>query len=382
MKPDYRHDNLVNLMASLVTGLGGLSGGYPPLASLPPAMVAAASHVVLLILDGVGYDYLRQHGTLLNRYLHGRLGSVFPTSTAPAISSLLTGVAPQQHAITGWFMHFKELGTVAVSLPFQPRWGRVPFRAVSPAALLGHGAIFDNRLEAHGYHLLPQRLMDSAYSRVLAGTAERVGYRGLADYFASLARLVRHSRKRAFVYAYWPGFDTLAHHHGVGSRTARRHLRALERGIADLLTALAGSGTLLLVTADHGFIDSGPAFTTHLQQHPELADCLALPLCGEPRVAYCYVRPGRTARFERYVRERLANCVALYPSEQLLADGWFGMGEADPRLADRIGDYILITHDRQILKDVLPTEKPWQEIGVHGGVSDAERYVPLLLMQC
>jgi hypothetical protein len=51
-------------------------------------------------------------------------------------------------------------------------------------------------------------------------------------------------------------------------------------------------------------------------------------------------------------------------------------------LAPLGSDYTLITHDRQILKDALPTEKPWQEIGVHGGLSEAERYVPLLLVQC
>ncbi|MFZ5955539.1 MAG: hypothetical protein ACOYT4_03865 [Nanoarchaeota archaeon] len=41
--------------------------------------------------------------------------------------TFLTGVAPQQHACTGWYMNLKELGTVSILLRSLSRYGGVPF---------------------------------------------------------------------------------------------------------------------------------------------------------------------------------------------------------------------------------------------------------------
>ena len=61
-KPDYRGGSIVNLMASLITGLGGVESLYPPLKLLPPEEVARFRKVVLLVIDGLGYDYMQGSG--------------------------------------------------------------------------------------------------------------------------------------------------------------------------------------------------------------------------------------------------------------------------------------------------------------------------------
>ena len=66
-----------------------------------------------------------------------------------------------------------------------------------------------------------------------------------------------------------------------------------------MLGDIAGSDTLVIVTADHGIIDTARDRVIDLEDHPQLAETLVLPLCGEPRVAYCYVRPDRRRDFER-----------------------------------------------------------------------------------
>jgi len=381
--PDYHDGSIVNLMSSIVKGLDGAPTPYAPLASLPPAIVAAADNVVLLVIDGLGYKYLCQYGDGFRRHLQGRMTSVFPTSTAPAITTFLTGLAPQQHGVSGWFMQLKELGTVAMVLPFCARWGGGSFAAagVDARRLLALTPVFDT-LAARCFFVIAQKLVDTPYSVAGAGRAERRGYRDLTDCFAVATDIIRQSRQRCYIYAYWPSFDALAHRHGVGSAAVRQHLQQLERGFESLLQALAGTNTLVIATADHGFIDTAPAFKISLSAHPELADCLAIPLCGEPRVSYCHVRPGRTERFERYVAEQLSGYCDCYPSAELVQENWFGSGEPNPRLLDRIGDYTLVTRDRYVIKDTLPTEKPWNDIGVHGGTSADEMYVPLIVARC
>jgi hypothetical protein len=51
-----------------------------------------------------------------------------------------------------------------------------------------------------------------------------------------------------------------------------------------------------------------------------------------------------------------------------------------PRLDERIGDYILLLTDHHVLRDRLPSEKAYRQIGVHGGLSERELRVPLCLL--
>ena len=106
-----------------------------------------------------------------------------------------------------------------------------------------------------------------------------------------------------------------------------------------------------------------------------------LPLCGERRVPYCYVQPGQEAAFEHYVKTRLDHCAGLYRSAELIAQGWFGLGPANPRLAERVGHYALVMKDNYTIKDWIPGEQRYLTVGVHGGVSAAEMYVPLIVAE-
>lgn len=385
VKPDYQGGSIVNLMSSLALGLNGRPGPYPTLKLLPPEEITQAKQVVLLVIDGLGCHFFQRWATRLKPYLRGVITSVFPTSTAPAVTTFMTGVAPQQHAVTGWFMYLRELGTVATILPFRPRWGDVSFTTagIEVKSLIGWPP-FTTHLQANAYHIVPQTLVNSAYSKAYAGPATRVGYDNWSDCITTITHLVRqtHTQQRCYLYTYWPYLDALCHEQGVASRAARNHLSQLEHGIEELLKLLQGSQTLLIVTADHGFVDTVPPLKVSMNQHPTLTDCLAVPLCGEPRLAYCYLRPNQGDAFKQYIHGQLNHQFTLYPSAELLEAGWFGAGQPDPRLTDRIGDYVLIPQDRYTIKDTLPTEPPWQDIGVHGGVSKDEMLVPLITAYC
>jgi len=382
--PNYRDGNLVNLMSSLASGLGRKPGLYEPLSLLPPSTVASATHVVLMVFDGLGYNYLQQQAKALKPFLQGHLTSVFPTSTAPAITTLLTGVAPQQHGVTGWFMNLKELGSVTLILPFRPRWGAVSLNngATRIDSLIAAPPLCSS-LGVRCHFVIHEDLRDSPYSIAGAGRAHRHGYQDLAGYFKAIRNtIVEQGSERSYTYAYWPMLDFLAHRHGIGSNTVKTHFQQLEQGFVMLREALRGTDTLLVATADHGFIDTASRYKIRLEDHPEWAACLAAPLCGEPRVVYCYVRANKSADFERYMHERLSHACECYPSEEVVAQGWFGEGEADSRLLDRIGDYVLVTKDRYVIKDTLPGEGFWSDIGVHGGISADEMLVPLLYSLC
>lgn len=379
--PDYKGGSLVNLMSSISTALGATSP-YAPLAALPPEALAGLRHVVLLVVDGLGYDYLLGHDGALRRHLRAQLTSVFPSTTASAIPTFLTGLAPQQHGLTGWNMYFRELGAICAPLPYRVRAGRHALRdaGVTPAALFGLTPLFDC-LPLPCHVVSPRHIIHTDFNVSLSGRARRHGFESVEEMFTHIANLLKSAEPRSYIYAYWPLLDTLAHEHGSRSAQVAAAFAALDAAFAQLLEAARGSGSVIIVTADHGFIDTSPEHTIDLDQHPQLRATLLLPLCGEPRVAYAYVRSGREAQFEGYVRSRLAERVRLFKSEDILRQGWLGPGAAHPALRDRLGDYVLLPRGQTILRDWLKGEERHVHIGVHGGMSAAEMTVPLVVAQ-
>ena len=377
--PDYLGGGLVNLMSSIATALGG-SSPYPPLTALPLVSLSAARHLVLLVVDGLGYHYLLGQNGALRRHLHGPLTSVFPSTTASAIPSFLTGLAPQQHGLTGWHMYFREIGAIAAPLPFRIRTGRHGLReaGVTPAALFGLTPLFD-RLPLPCHVVSPRHIIHSDFNVALSGKAKRHGYETLDEMFGHIAGILRTAEPRSYIHAYWPELDSLAHEFGVHSPQVAAAFAALDAGFAALLDVAHSSGSRIIVTADHGFIDTTADQTIDLDDHPALRDTLLLPLCGEPRVAYAYVRAGREAAFEDYVSGQLADRVQLFKSEEVVRQGWLGPGVPHAALRDRLGDYVLIPRGRAILRDWLKGEPRHTHIGVHGGLSAAEMHIPLVV---
>jgi predicted AlkP superfamily pyrophosphatase or phosphodiesterase len=309
--------------------------------------------------------------------------SVFPATTATAITTFLTGLAPQQHGLTGWHTWFRELGSVLSVLRTHPRYGgsTLSESGIDVARLFGHVPVFD-RMATPSYVVVPKHIAHSDFNRTHRGRAHARIYQGLEQMFALTAKAVREAREPSYLYAYWPELDRIAHEYGIASDEANTHLGEIDNAFEHFLSEMAGTETLVIATADHGLIDSGEAFEIDLDDHPTLSDTLALPLCGERRAAYCYVRPDRRDAFEDYVRQELAGYVTLWPSHDLIDQGYFGLGAPHPRLRDRVGDYTLVAKDNYVVKDWLFAERHYAQIGVHGGLSEQELYVPLILASC
>ena len=191
--PDYQGGSIVNLMASLQPGLGGVVHRYAPLTLLPPGRVRAHRQVLLLVIDGLGFNYLRSHpqAARLNHHLLGGLTSVFPPTTAAAIPTFLTGEAPQQHGLTGWHMYFRELGSVLAVLPGHARFGGAGIGAagIDVETLLAPRP-FAERIGVAAYALSPESIDRSDFNQAYQRGARRIAYRDLGELFRRCGELL------------------------------------------------------------------------------------------------------------------------------------------------------------------------------------------------
>ncbi|HEU4645654.1 MAG TPA: hypothetical protein VFS80_08820, partial [Burkholderiales bacterium] len=126
-------------------------------------------------------------------------------------------------------------------------------------------------------------------------------------------------------------------------------------------------------------VDSVGADALDFADAPGLSALLRYPLCGESRIAFCHVQEGRVPEFIERARVWLGERARVCPSAELAAQGWFGPGDAHPRFAERIGDVALLMHGRTTLKDWTPGEHRHRLVGHHGGASEDEMLIPLIV---
>ncbi|CAM9469385.1 unnamed protein product, partial [Phaeothamnion confervicola] len=378
--PDYGGGGLVNLIASCSASRGGRAL-HPTLRALAPDALSAARNVVLILIDGLGYNYLARYaaGSTLASHLAGSITSVFPSTTASAITTTFTGLSPAEHGLTGWFTWFPEADTIAAALPFKPRGAgdSLEQRGIAPAALYRGTPMFDS-LADEAFVVSYRKIIDSNYNRHFCGQATRLAYDDLSGFVAQTQAAVKSGSGRKFVYAYYPEFDTSSHVHGVGSPETAKVLAEIDAAFADLLRRLSGTDTAIILTADHGFIDCPAENALDLADCPELAGLLARPLTGERRVAFCHVKPGKQAEFADRAAAWLEGKAEVVPGTVPLQAGWFGGGDLHPRIAERTGDFVLVMREPYTVKDWLPGEPRHLHIGNHGGLSADEMYIPLV----
>lgn len=376
MKPDYSGGGLLNLMASLVAGRGGVPR-HPGLKDSSVRNISEATNVVLFIIDGLGDGFLQRRGAggELARRRRSALTSVFPPTTAAAITTSYTGCSPLEHGLTGWYTYFGAAGCVAAALPFRSRGDQLPLtaRGVTADGIFISESIFQS-LPVRSIVVTYRQIIDSDYNVRHCEGAERIAYDNLEGLVLETEKAVKSGPERKFVYAYWPWYDTVSHQHGSESAQAATELEKIDAAFGRLLARLAGTDTLLVATADHGFIDSAPEESLELPSF--LSSQLRYPLCGERRVAYCHVHSQKD--FMHKAKDWLGDRADVRPSRELLDEGWFGPGAPHPSFAERIGDVALVMRGRYTVKDWTPGEARYLHLGNHGGTSESEMMIPLI----
>lgn len=374
--PDYQGEGIVNLMSSIIRMDGGYSP-YKALRALPPKKLKNHKNVFLIVLDGLGYEYVKRYGdgTFFSEHLKGTMTSVFPSTTASCVTTFSTGEAPMQHAVVGWYTYVRELGAICTPLPHKLRAGNSAFSQLVDPEMIVHASSLEAKMKRECYVVSPHKVVNSTFNKYVNGNAERKGFSTLRGMTRQLTQLAKTNNKK-FVYAYWPEFDMVTHFNGTDSPLTYLHMHELSNMMRKLEESLAGTDTLIIVTADHGLQDIHTMID--VRDHPTLKGALSQPLSGELRAAYCYVHTHKKKEFERYVREQLKDTCWLKPSTEAIDKGFFGLKRPHPNLRERIGDYILLMKGNYGITDPLATEEAPCLAASHGGVSAEEMHVPLI----
>ncbi len=383
LRPTDDVPNLVDLGRAVASASGAPVELRTRGAELLRDLIGDPAHLVLLLVDGLGLTLLERRAatSTLRRLLAAELRSVFPSSTASALTSLATGEWPSQHAVVGWWTHMPRLDAAAVLLQYQRRsdgrplgeLGVTPAEAFPTAPLI---ALADRETLS----LLPREFVDSPYSRYASGGGPRRGYLTLREAADAVIERTRHARGPTFTYLYTPRIDSIAHETGTGHPELDTAIAQLEEVVEHLAVSL-GAGSRLLVTADHGHLDA-PVGRRHPLRPGSILDALQrIPPSGDPRAVYFHLRPAVEERFRASFEGRFEAEFALLSVDEVEELELLGPGPLGDEARRRVGDALAISLGASVLgMPGVTGGRAWLSFASHhSGLTPAEMRVPLLI---
>ncbi len=356
--PDYAGANVRAIMPTL------LAPGRGPQRDWLPASARTALQIVVLVLDGLGWEQFlehRVHMPNLSAAEGGPITTVVPSTTATALTSITTGLTPGEHGVVGYRMHVD--GGVLNMLRWNTSAGDArrshePRRIQPFEPFLGQSipVVSKADFERTGFtdaHLRGGRLM---------------GWRAASSVAVTLGELLRAGEP--VVYAYYDGIDKIAHERGFGPYY-EAELRAADDLVGQIVEQLP-DGAALLVTADHGQVDVGT------NTRPPSADVLRLTrfMSGEGRFRWLHARPGAADDLQAAATDAHSDVAWVMSRSELIDAGWFGP-VVSPPVAARFGDVALIAR-APISFDDPADSGPYPLVCRHGSLTSAEMLVPLL----
>lgn len=380
----------------------------------------AQAPIVMVLVDGLGWQMLHEragHTPNLRRLLADSdyLHTCAPSTTAAALTTLATGVYPGAHAMVGYAVrdpllrghlgagHVPGPGDVFDLITFKNSshdpltWQSVPtlIERANAKANAGCGP------QLGAVSIGRSKFAGSGLSLAAWRGFKHIGVDALDQRPYQAYRAIKEGAK--LVYLYVGELDHAGHNHGWHSDKWLEALEALDAMVGQLFRRLP-AGTRIVLTADHGMVDTDRHHRIDLAKEKELAkdvvavagesrflqlyvpdDVASAPAAGSPGLGVAGPR-GAGGVVENSGREELAQSVAKRWAE-FLGDRaiWVGtdpaplMGPLSPGARAAVGDVLVALNDNWTVVDSrVQSFHATQLIGVHGSLTPVELEVPLI----
>jgi predicted AlkP superfamily pyrophosphatase or phosphodiesterase len=353
--------------------LAAIRGGGGALA-LPPV-----DRSVVLLVDGLGATALKAsagHARTLAPLLKATTTAVsgFPTTTASALASLTTGVAPGEHGLVGYQAFDPENDRVVNQLS---GWDD----RLDPATWQRRRTVFELASDASvpAFAVGVERYRNTGFTRAVLRGAQ---YRAANSMEERLweARNILDTHERALVYVYVPELDQVGHKHGWQSADWTDRLEELDSAVRGFAATL-GIREGLILTADHGVVDVAVHNHVLFDTDQRMLDGIR-HIAGEPRCLQLHFEPDATPSIRETViarwRESESSRAWVVTRSEAIADGWFGPS-VDPAVEPRIGDLLVAARKSIAYYDGRDEKLSGRKmVGQHGSLSRDELLVPVL----
>lgn len=370
--------------------LGGLPGKFRQL--------------VFFYLDAFGwktFELLCDQSSLLRRLMRegviSKLTAQFPSTTAPHVATIHTGLPVGESGFYEWHQYEPKLDRIILPLLYSFAGDVLPntlqHSGLSPADLCPDRTLYqDMNEDGIGTYVFqsaeytPSPISDT----VFAGTTKVTPFRTFAEACALLVGEMRECSGPGYFFVYQNSGDEMGHKYGPDTAPflseTKSLLYVLEEGFLKLLGDQGGE-TLVVISTDHGMTLISPERTFYLNHEvPELQAMLRRNRAGETlapagncRDFFLHVQPARLREARELLENKLKGIAEIRMVENMIDSGWFGPVISD-FFRDRVGNLVILPKAGET---VWWYEKDRFEVkfrGHHGGLSADEMEIPLMLL--
>ena len=384
IQPNENELNVVDLANSL-----SLLSGVDPVKNTHGVrvitdMIGETQHLIFVVIDGFGEILLNSLGprSFLAQHKKLSLRTVFPTTTASALTSFFTGEWPCRHAAIGWYTYLPEVNSVASIIPF--------VRSTDQVDLTEIGLTLDqvypipsllNRYTRNKISLLPYYICGSGYSTYCSGEVVQKGYGNLNEAIDIIAERINGSNVQTYTYLYISKVDSMGHKFGYTSDQTLTAARHVDQLLSKLYKNLK-EHIRIIVSSDHGGLDVSPQKTHYITESGPITKLLKNDPSGDSRVGYFHVKPGADVEFETIFRELYGDNFYLISVDDCERLAMFGPEKLTDIARARMGTFVSLSKGIDVLLYDSPSRMPSNKrlVGHHSGLSPAEIFVPLIII--
>ncbi|MDJ0707577.1 MAG: alkaline phosphatase family protein [Leptolyngbyaceae cyanobacterium MO_188.B28] len=396
----YCFSQIPQTIYSLLTGDSEVGLPVSVLEGLPDRY----NQVILILVDAFGWrffeQYVDQYEFLKHFLIDGvvsKLTTQFPSTTAAHVTTIHTGLPVEKSGVYEWFYYEPLLDSVIAPLLYSFA-GDHQRDTLKQTGVSEHSLFplqtFYQRLQHQGvqsYCFQHQAYAHSPYSNVVCNGATVVPYRTFPEALINLTEAALTSSEKAYYYLYFDGIDAIGHRYGPQSPQFEAEvgifLLTMERLFHQILAGKL-KNTLVLMTADHGQIEVSPQTTIYLNQLDRSIESLIktnyqgrrLVPSGSPRDMFLYIQDNHLDEACDRLSNQLADRAAVYRTETLIEQGFFGASQPASTLINRLGNLVILPHKHETVWWYEEGRFEQQNFGHHGGLSRAEMETLLLAL--
>ncbi len=384
--PNYKK-SILNLSA-LFAKIYGVNTGSEPLAFENLQNLSDKRNIVFIIFDGFGYNLISRYYSdklpFFKKHLKDKLTSVFPSTTAAAITSIYTAKVPAEHGVMGWALYFKEFFRIFDYLPTKDT---STGKAVSESIydyykLLKPDSVFRKIIkknpELNISYITPKYLKGTPYNKLISQGAKTIAYSKESSMLKKILKITA-NKKRNFIVAYSTNPDSIEHHKGVNSKEVEKFLIKTDKDLKLFYDKLP-EDTAVFISADHGLTEIDDFYI--INDDTTLNNCLILPPFPESRFVSFFVKPHKTVIFEEAFR-KYQNDFMLFTRDEFLTYGFLGDAKPHYKLDDFIGNYLAIAIGNKGFRYLYRQKKDENKIfrAHHSGLTKDEMEIPLFYFE-
>lgn len=396
--PRYGGESLLNVPSTILSLFG-----LPPIKKTLPGNyfqnALNAEKIILLLVDGLGDNLFRKEAlkftffkNIADMGFYRPITTVFPSTTAAAITTLNSGLSPLEHGLPEWFVYFEELDCVIQTLPFVPVVSADLKKMVSPP----EGLLFDQKTiyetlkeENISSFVFLHEFYSGPYNKATTKGATVVTYKTPLELIAKLKKTIQEVPGKIYCFVYFAEIDSAEHTYGPQSAEVVAELSIissiLQNEFVEKIETKLAEKVAILLTADHGQVPVNPKKTIYLDKVAGFVKNLKvspqgnmIPPSGSARDVFVHAKTNKIESQFKLLTENLKRRAQVLKMEDVVNQGLFGTGKMHPKFLSRVGNILILPNDYNTVWYRFTPDTKFNLLGYHGGLSREEMMIPFI----